>query len=74
MDNQENEKVVITVMHNGPYVVEGGFTLKDKDGKDSEQKSKVFLCRCGHSHHKPFCDGTHVKIHFDDTADNDVQK
>ena len=69
MDSKEDAKVVVTVVHNGPYAVEGDFMLADKDGKVSEQKGKVFLCRCGHSHNKPFCDGTHVKIGFDDTAD-----
>ena len=68
MDN--NEKLItVTVMHNGPLVVEGPYKLIDKDGKETIQNGKTALCRCGKSHHKPFCDGTHVKIHFDDTAD-----
>lgn len=25
------------------------------------------LCHCGCSHHKPFCDGTHIKIDWDIT-------
>ncbi|MGL5683982.1 MAG: CDGSH iron-sulfur domain-containing protein [Marinifilaceae bacterium] len=60
----------ITVVHNGPLIVNNEFMLIDKDGKESLQQAKVALCRCGHSHKKPFCDGTHKIINFDDTADN----
>ena len=68
MSTTENP-LKITVMHNGPYTVEGTFTLVDKDGKETQETGTIHLCRCGHSHHKPFCDGTHAKIHFDDTAE-----
>ncbi|MFY9746916.1 MAG: CDGSH iron-sulfur domain-containing protein [Acidobacteriaceae bacterium] len=59
--------VKITVRPNGPYRVEGPFTLVDADGKEwtlPEGKPWVSLCRCGASVNKPFCDGTHSKIGF----------
>ncbi len=65
----EKKMVTITVVHNGPYIVDGEFKLIDKDGTEKILTGKNALCRCGHSHHKPFCDGTHLAIHFDDTAD-----
>ncbi len=65
----DEKLLTITVIHNGPLMAEGKFKLVDKDGTETVEDGKVALCRCGHSHKKPFCDGTHVKINFDDTAD-----
>jgi CDGSH-type Zn-finger protein len=36
------------------------------DGFAYEQRNRQTLCRCGHSSNKPFCDGTHAAIDFDD--------
>ena len=38
-----------------------------REGKKYPLQENYALCRCGHSQNKPFCDGTHVKIHFDGT-------
>ena len=57
--------VMITVTENGPYKVEGPVELLDQDGNPIENaRSTVFLCRCGASTNKPFCDGTHSRIGF----------
>ena len=64
----ENKLVTITVVHNGPYIIDGKVKLVDKDGREVVLQGKNSFCRCGHSHRKPYCDGTHLKIHFDDTA------
>jgi 3-phenylpropionate/trans-cinnamate dioxygenase ferredoxin subunit len=53
----------IKIRDNGPYVVEGEFTLTDANGNPVPVK-KAALCRCGGSTTKPFCDGTHSKIGF----------
>ena len=55
--------VKITIRENGPYLVEGEFTLVDAQGNEVPIKKKA-LCRCGGSTMKPFCDGTHSKIGF----------
>jgi 3-phenylpropionate/trans-cinnamate dioxygenase ferredoxin subunit len=57
--------VQIQALENGPYKVEGPVTLTDADGSTYETRTTSFLCRCGGSTKKPFCDGTHSKIAFD---------
>ena len=61
-----SEAVKITVRPNGPLQVEGAIELTDANGKqwDLAGKPAVFLCRCGASENKPFCDGAHKKIGF----------
>lgn len=69
-------KVVIS--KNGPYLVSGKLPLVKEIavvGEEGEPETWVkkeeypeqndcSLCRCGHSHNKPYCDGTHKKINF----------
>jgi uncharacterized Fe-S cluster protein YjdI len=57
----------IKVKKNGPLLVEGGCTLRDSEGAVLAEQGPYALCRCGGSGKKPFCDGTHIKIKFDDT-------
>ena len=57
--------VQVQATENGPYKVTGTIDLLDPDGNPVATKtSTVFLCRCGGSTNKPFCDGTHSKIGF----------
>ena len=50
--------VKITATKNGPYKVEGSIQLlHDTVPVDTLGKDTVFLCRCGASSKKPFCDG-----------------
>jgi CDGSH-type Zn-finger protein len=56
----------IKVTKNGPLLVEGSCRLIDRDGKEVASCGPFALCRCGKSLKKPFCDGTHVKIGFND--------
>lgn len=59
------EYTEITILKNGPLSIKGNLTLKHKDGKEETQK-EIYLCRCGQSENKPFCDGTHKKCGFKD--------
>lgn len=60
----------VLTLKNGPLMVSGDLgdlALKDGDGNpyDLGGQSKVYLCRCGASTKKPFCDGQHSKIGFE---------
>lgn len=60
----------LTIFDNGSVKVEGDFEIQDQSGKSYGLggKKSVFLCRCGRSANKPFCDGSH-KGHFEHKAE-----
>lgn len=49
---------------NGPLMVIGRIEVESGTGRNIERIEKTWLCRCGHSSKKPFCDGTHKRIAF----------
>jgi uncharacterized protein (TIGR02246 family) len=55
--------VTIQALANGPYKVDGRIRALDPDGRVYDGvDGPVFLCRCGASGNKPFCDGTHASL------------
>ena len=50
----------------GPIWVKGGVTIESEDGEAYETRNRVALCRCGWSNNKPFCDGNHIDVGFND--------
>ena len=50
----------------GPIWVKGGIKIISSSGETYEIRNRVTLCRCGQSRNKPFCDGTHASIRFQD--------
>jgi uncharacterized Fe-S cluster protein YjdI len=57
----------IQILKDGPAIISGNFVLRDPDRKKIRLKTeKAALCRCGASHKKPLCDGTHLSIGFKD--------
>ncbi len=62
-------KIEVVATKNGPYLLTGDLSqleLRDGDGNlyDVSDKRRIFLCRCGASITKPFCDGQHSRIGF----------
>ena len=58
-------QVTIRPLKDGPYQVFGSPDVVDSAGAPSPAaEDPIYLCRCGHSASKPFCDGTHKKVGF----------
>jgi len=71
----------VEITDNGPFLVYGQpplvqlFITPDDNGQSwsyragqcFELEEPAALCRCGHSQHKPFCDGSHQRVGFDGT-------
>jgi CDGSH-type Zn-finger protein len=55
----------IKLLQNGPLQIDGEVAVTDWKGAAYPAKGRtIYLCRCGASTNKPFCDGTHSKIGF----------
>jgi CDGSH-type Zn-finger protein/uncharacterized Fe-S cluster protein YjdI len=59
-----NGRVTVSPQANGPLKVEGNLEIIAGSGRMVNRTTKVFLCRCGHSGNKPYCDGTHKRVGF----------
>ena len=56
----------IIVSKNGPLLVKGGMEMPAVEFEEGVSKEHYTLCRCGASKNKPFCDGEHFTINFQD--------
>lgn len=77
-----DDKIKIKVAPRGPYLIFGNLPIKqqfimpNREGnswyfvageKDYNTGSEpVALCRCGQSANKPYCDGTHLRVDWED--------
>ena len=61
-ENKEHKsQAIIEVIDLGPLKITGNFILKDLKRDTEDPKGEVFLCRCGKSGNKPYCDSSHKK-------------
>ncbi|MFK7929182.1 MAG: CDGSH iron-sulfur domain-containing protein [Myxococcota bacterium] len=60
--------LAIQAFPNGPVQVTGGCEIVDRDGNAVFRGSQTWLCRCGQSSNKPFCDGSHKAAGFSTEA------
>jgi hypothetical protein len=57
-------KLSVEMRPDGPLVLTGNLSIRAGSGRLAWQGDKAFLCRCGASQNKPFCDGSHKKVGF----------
>ncbi|MGL6180011.1 MAG: CDGSH iron-sulfur domain-containing protein [Tannerellaceae bacterium] len=52
-------EILVSVDKVAPIQVKGPVVIKTSDGKEYQIQDKCFICCCGKSQNKPFCDGSH---------------
>lgn len=56
---EKERKVTVEVIDGGPIKISGRIILKDLKRDTEETPDEIYLCRCGRSKTKPFCDDSH---------------
>jgi CDGSH-type Zn-finger protein/uncharacterized Fe-S cluster protein YjdI len=56
----------VLLRSNGPLYVRGDVRLNTAEGQLLLHDTRMALCRCGQSKHKPFCDNAHLAVQFSD--------
>ena len=64
----------IFIRENGPFIIKGDIVVEDTDGNALLEDNEAYLCRCGQSKNKPFCDGEHKRCAFTDNAQFNDEK
>ena len=59
-----NGPLQVEPQKNGPLKVIGNLEIVTGTGHTVDRVTETWLCRCGHSKNKPFCDGSHRKAGF----------
>jgi CDGSH-type Zn-finger protein/uncharacterized Fe-S cluster protein YjdI len=59
-----SSKLAIRPQKDGSLHVKGNLTIVAASGLERWRGVETWLCRCGQSKNKPFCDGSHKKVGF----------
>lgn len=63
-DVEGKAAVTVCPLPDGPLKVTGHATLMDPEDTAVMREDECYLCRCGASGNKPFCDGSHARVGF----------
>jgi len=56
--------LLIEISPNGPIELCGNFEVRTESGELVTRGTQEWLCRCGNSQNKPFCDNSHKRVGF----------
>ncbi|MCT4554132.1 MAG: CDGSH iron-sulfur domain-containing protein [Pelagimonas sp.] len=56
--------LTVTAIPDGPLKIDGPMELTTGTGRGIGKMRRAFICRCGASKNKPFCDGSHKEAGF----------
>jgi CDGSH-type Zn-finger protein/uncharacterized Fe-S cluster protein YjdI len=59
-----NGPLRVTPTTDGPLKVEGSLEIVTGTGRTILRTTETYLCRCGASANKPYCDGSHKRVGF----------
>ena len=60
-EKENNPQALIELIEFGPLKITGNFVVKDLKRDKEESPAEIYLCRCGKSENKPYCDESHKK-------------
>jgi CDGSH-type Zn-finger protein len=58
-NDNRNSTAMVEIIDHGPLRITGNILLRDPKKEISDNPVEVYLCRCGRSCNKPYCDGSH---------------
>lgn len=56
----------LRMVADGPHHLRGDIEIRDGSGQVLARETRLALCRCGASSHKPYCDNSHLGSGFED--------
>jgi CDGSH iron-sulfur domain-containing protein 3 len=61
MEEKKTNKpqAIIEIIDSGPIKISGNIHLKDMQRDKEDFPTEIWLCRCGKSENKPYCDESH---------------
>ena len=61
LNDEKKPHAIVEVIDFGPLKITGNIILKDMQRDKEDSSKEIWLCRCGNSDNKPYCDESHKR-------------